>query len=668
MSDLVSRIEKLSQGKRTLLLNRLEGTSPKGVSHHQSLIAYVVPESEQVSSSGGESASTEYLNRLRAYAEEHLPGQMVPSRFILIDALPLTPSGKVDRGALPPPDSIGPTLGDSLVLPRNQVEESLAGIWASVLGLESVGVYDDFFELGGDSIISIQIVSRARQAGLTLAPGQLTENPTIAALASMIGTDKPVQAEQGPVSGTVPLSPIQHWFFEQQFVESQHWNQWMILELSSPLEYSLLEQAAQQLGHHHDALRLRFTPTSTGSQQSHADPVAEVPVTKVDLSGVEEGHRETILLETVERMQSRLNLSEGPLISLAHFGMGEGRPDRILILIHHLAVDSTSWHILLEDLNTACKQLRRGEIVQLPPKTSSFKSWSEQLSKHAQSPTVRRELGFWLGQAGSETPALQVDEATDENTIASSHSVIVSLSPEETQSLLHQVPSAYNTQINDALLTALVLALSQFDGPTSIKVGLEGHGREQIVEDIDLSRTVGWFTSFFPVTLRIENISDLGEALKSIKEQLRRIPSRGIGYGLLRYLSQNQEISEKLSALSEPEVLFNYVGRFDQPSVEDSIFHLSTFPSASRNPKQHRSHLLEVNAAIFELRLTLRWTYSSRIHRRETVEHIANAYIDALQRIIVHCLHPESAGYTPSDFPEAGLSQADLDSLIDGVS
>ena len=669
MSDLVDRIKKLSPVKQALLLRRLEGSSlaTRG-NHRKRLIAYIVAESRQIGVSAEEPTSAEYTRSLRAFTEDRLPGHMVPSRFVLIDALPQTASGKVDRQSLPQLDSTETSLEDSLVSPRDAVEESLAEIWASVLGVEAVGIHDDFFQLGGDSIVSIQIASRARQAGLSLTPAQLTQNPSIAALAAVLDTDEPVPSEQGRVSGSVPLSPIQHWFFEQQFEEPYHWNQWMILELRRPLDHSLLEQAAQQLGEHHDALRLRFARTPTGWNQFHADSVAEVPVTQVDLSAVAEEELESSLLLASEKMQIRLNLTEGPVIRLVCFEMGKERPPQLLILIHHLVVDSTSWHILLEDLNTACTQLDRGELVQLPPKTTSFKSWSEELSEHAQDAAFQREAAFWTEQADTRTPALKTEERSPENTIGLAESIIVSLSAEETRSLLHQVPSAYNTQINDTLLLSLVLAFAPPEGPTSLRIGLEGHGREEIVQGSDLSRTVGWFTSFFPINLRIENTINLGEALKSTKEQLRRIPSRGIGYGLLRYLSQNRETAKKLSSLAEPEVLFNYVGRFDQLSLQDSLLQLGHSPSISRSPRQQRSHLLEVNAAVFEEKLSVRWTYGTRIQKRETVESIAEGFVDALRRIIAHCLSPKSSGYTPSDFPEAGLNQSDLDGLIGKIS
>jgi amino acid adenylation domain-containing protein len=324
------------------------------------LVAYIVPNQSECS-----------VSNLRNFLKEKLPEYMVPSAFVTLKALPLTPNGKVDRQALPAPDSVKPELEGRFVAPRTPIEETITKIWAQVLGLERISIYDNFFELGGDSILSIQIVARANQAGLQLTPKQLFESPTVAGLAAVAGTPATIQAQQEPVTGAIPLTPIQHWFFEQKLCEPHHWNQALLLEVRGAITPALLEQAVQHLLGHHDALRLRFTPTESGWQQVNAglDAVAAVPLSYIDLSGVPAAEQATVLEATASELQASLNLAEGSLMRVALFELGDNQPNRLLLVIHHLAVDGVSWRILLEDLQPVYQQLSQGEAVQLSPKT-----------------------------------------------------------------------------------------------------------------------------------------------------------------------------------------------------------------------------------------------------------------------------------------------------------
>lgn len=356
---------------------------------------------------------------------------------------------------------------------------------------------------------------------------------------------------------------------------------------------------------------------------------------------------------------------------VALFNLGIDKPARLLLVIHHLAVDGVSWRILLEDLSTAYQQLSRGEAIQLQPKTTSFKDWAYRLMKYGQSEALVAELDYWLADSRSGVAPLPVDypSGKDANTVASAAHVSVSLSVEQTRSLLQEVPHAYNTQINDVLLTALVQTFAQWIGERSLLVDLEGHGREELFEDVDLSRTVGWFTTIFPVLLDLGDVSHTGEALKSVKEQLHRTPNRGIGYGLLRYLSRDAATRLKLQALPQAEVSFNYLGQLDQVLSKPPLLGLA---KESNGPDQSRlgsrSHLLEVNGFIAEGMLQLDWTYSENVHQRATAERLAQGFMEALKSLIAHCQSPEAGGYTPSDFPEAEMSQEELDELVAELS
>ncbi|MEH2270522.1 MAG: condensation domain-containing protein, partial [Nostoc sp.] len=624
----------------------------------QRLVAYVVPISEQMPT----------IAELRGFLEIKLPKYMVPAAFVMLETLPLTPNGKVDRNALPAPDTARPELDKELVAPRNFVEAKLTEIWAGVLGMDKVGIFDNFFELGGDSILAIVVITRANKAGLQLTTKQLFQHQTVADLASVAVTKKVYQAEQGLIIGLTSFTPIQYWFFEQNLLEPHHWNQAVLLEVKQVLDLAVLEKSVEQLLLHHDALRLRFEQTEFGWQQVIASPDVEVPLIHLDFSALSESEQELAIEAAATKLQASLNLSVGSLMRVALFDLGH-RPSRLLILIHHLAVDGVSWRILLEDLETAYQLMNQGKKAQLPAKTTSFKYWSECLQEYAQSATLQQQWDYWLRESWQKIAPLPVDFSDGDNTVASAQNISIFLTGEQTQVLLKEVPKAYNTQINDVLLTALVQAFSQWTGNNSLLLALEGHGREEIFDNVDLSRTVGWFTSIFPVLLDFGKISHPVEALKLIKEQLRSIPNKGMGYGVLRYLSKDTARVESLRSLPQAEVVFNYLGQFDQTFSDSSIFKISQGSQGqTRSLCNRETYMLNINALVVNNQLRVDWTYSEKIHRRSTIERLAQGFVEALQILMTHCHSPEVGGYTPSDFPEADFNQQDLDQFLGKIN
>ncbi len=628
------------------------------------LIAYIVSATETLFSDA----------QLRAYVQERLPSYMLPSLFVPLDVLPLTPNGKVDRRALPNPE-IDRTL-QIFIAPHTAIEQKLATIWSKVLGVTPISVHDNFFALGGDSILSIQIVSRAHQAGLTITPKQLFQAPTIAELATMITTGETapeIVAQQGLVVGAVPLTPIQHWFFAQHQPARQHWNQAVLLCVTQPLNASVLRQTVAHLLIQHDALRFRFSNAQQGWQQDSHVPDEQVPLHLFDLSTLTAMQQTQALEQLANDVQASLDIEHGPLVRVASFHLGSQAQDRLLIVVHHLAIDAVSWRILLEDLQQVYEQLSLEQRAQLPAKTTSFQQWSQLLLDHAQSATVLQQLPYWLTQTLARHHALPVDHYSGANTAASARHVVISLSLQETASLLHEVPAAYHTQINDVLLTALAMALSQWTGQHAHVIDLEGHGREDLFAQVDLSRTIGWFTTLFPVLL---DLSDVGttspaDALKTIKERLRHIPQRGIGYGLLRYLSSPADGTEEQEALIQlrtrpaADLSFNYLGQFDQIQQNTTLLRAAPESSGSVvSPHSIRTHLIDINGSISGGQLNLIWTYSMHRHRAETIEALAQNYLRALRELIAHCLQPDAGGFTPSDFPLAVLTQDQIDTLL----
>ncbi|MBI5032176.1 MAG: amino acid adenylation domain-containing protein [Chloroflexi bacterium] len=598
---------------------------------------------------------------LRDFLRAKLPEYMIPSAFVMLDEIPLTLNGKVDWRALPAPEQSRANLHSEYIAPRTRAEEILANIWAQILGVPRVGIHDDFFELGGDSILVIQIIARANQAGLVLTPKQLFQYPTVAQLAQVVGTARPTQVrvEQGSVTGDVPLTPIHHWFFDLNLSDPNHWNQSLMLLVRESLNRPALERAIAALLAHHDALRMRFTRDDSSWRAMNADTGNVAPIEWIDLTA-ESGQSHLIEMRAAE-LQASLNLAEGPLWRVAYFDLGAERGGRLLLIAHHLVMDGVSWRIVLEDLLTAYQQASRGEHIQLPPKTTAFQYWAQRLTEYAQSQVVRAELPYWSEVLSDGAPALPID-ANGENTEASAQSVTVALDDGETDQLLHQVLTTKEVEISDVLLAALAQALARWMGAHAVLVDLEEHGREDLFDDVDISRTVGWFTAMYPVRLTVDAATPCG-LLKAIKAQLRRAPNHGIGYGVLRYL--NADTAEQWRALAHPQIVFNYLGQFDPGLVSASLEIAPEAHGAERSTHCARTHLLDINGGIANGTLQMEWTYSANVHRRETIERVANDFIAALRALIAASESPEPEW--TKDANAFGWSDQDLQEIFSAI-
>ncbi|CCH98921.1 non-ribosomal peptide synthetase [Microcystis aeruginosa] len=604
------------------------------------------------------------VSQLRLFLQEKLPQYMVPAFFVLLDAFPLTANGKIDRCALPQPTL---ELEDEAALnlsPGTEKERILAAIWQRVLGLKNISINDNFFELGGDSILAIQIIAQANQAGLQITPKQLFSHQTIAQLATVAERVSVNQTTQDLVIGHVPLTPIQKWFFEQNLPERHHFNQSILLEVPNNLQPDLLKKTISKLLYHHDALRLRFVHKGEQWQQNHSDDCNNFAFEKVDLSHLSCDEQLTKMAEISEVQQRVLNLEEGPLMAVVFFALGES--GKMLIVIHHLAVDGISWRIILEDFVTIYQQLETQKPLQLPPKTSSFKTWAEELQNYAKTPEFYAQFKYWLNRDFPSISPLPLDRQGEaqSNIVAHAKTVSFTLTEEQTRLLLQEVPQAYNTQINDILLTALVQAFGHWTGNYGLLLDMEGHGRENVIESVNLSRTVGWFTSIFPVFLTLENLHHPGECLKSIKEQLRQIPNRGFDYGIGYYLNSDLTIQSPLKNYPKAQVSFNYLGQFTSHQIGEIGWKLSQESTGSiHSPLGQRSHLIAIHGIVVDGQLDMEWQYSENFHHQTTIKNLAAAYRDSLESLINHCLSVEG-GYTPSDFPDADLNQVELDELL----
>ena len=621
----------------------------------QQLVGYVVPHDPALAEDVGAQAACR--DALRKALKERLPEYMLPAHLLFLACMPLTPNGKLDRKGLPKPSA--DQQQRDYQAPRSEVERQLATIWAEVLKLEQVGLADNFFEIGGDSIISLQVVSRARQLGIHFTPKMLFEAQTIGALAPLAESGTQVLAiDQGPVTGVTPLLPIQQGFFAEKVAERHWWNQSVLLEAREPLDARLLEQALRGVLAHHDALRLSFTREAAGWTARHR--------------GVEEGAAALLRVARVadlaalralaDEVQRSLDLADGPLLRalLATFDDGS---QRLLLVIHHLVVDGVSWRILFEDLQTAYRQLLAGQTVELPAKTSAFRDWAERLQAFAGDGGLDGELAYWQGQlqgASSDLPCL--DPQGDQSN-RHARSVSCGLDAEATRQLLQEAPAAYRTQVNDLLLTALARVICRWTGQVDALIQLEGHGREELFAEIDLTRTVGWFTSLFP--LRLTPAEGIAASIKGIKEQLRAVPNKGIGFGALRYLGSAAS-QAALAGLPMPRITFNYLGQFDGSFAMDegALF----VPAGERagddqSPDAPLANWLALNGRIYGGELRIDWSFSGERFETTSIQRLADAYRDELLALITHCRVAEGQGLTPSDFPLARLDQARLDQL-----
>ncbi|WP_141693646.1 non-ribosomal peptide synthetase, partial [Streptomyces sp. PTY087I2] len=644
------------------------------------LVAYAVP-------AAGQTLDTDLL---RTHVASVLPDYMVPAAFVTLDELPLTANGKLDRKALPLPDFNAGATGRG---PRDTREEALCALFADVLGLDSVGIDDSFFELGGDSIVSIQLVSRARAAGLVLTPRDIFQHRTVEALAA-IATDADDAADSaaqdlGAGTGDLPATPIMHWLARTGGA-TDGFNQAMVVQTPAGADLRTLTSALQALLDHHDMLRLR-TERSGGvdwnlSVRAEGAVDAHDVLRRVDASGVHGDDLRELISAESRAAQGALDPDQGSILRAVWFDRGPGIAGRLLLMAHHLVVDGVSWRIMLPDLATAYRAAAAGDTADLPPVGTPFRTWAQGLVEAASTEARTAELDTWTALLGTEDSQLgsrRLDPRRD--TAATARSLSVTLPPQLTEPLLTTVPAAFHAGVNDVLLTGFTLAVADWRRSRNLEgdrvlVDLEGHGREELVPGADVSRTVGWFTSLYPVSLNPgvtqaqwpevwDGGAVVGDALKAVKEQLRSLPDNGAGYGLLRHL--NPETGKALGALPAPQIAFNYLGRFELGDGASTASDWELVPGTDtgdgRDPDGLLAHALELNALTVDSveggSLVANWSWAGELFAEDEVRALADTWFRALEAIVAHASDPRAGGHTPSDFDLVALTQAEVDGL-----
>ncbi|WP_158892624.1 non-ribosomal peptide synthase/polyketide synthase [Amycolatopsis anabasis] len=620
------------------------------------LVAYLVP------APGVPAPDAEAL---RAFLARTLPAHLIPAAFVALDALPVTRNGKLDHRLLPAPEGRA-ELATRYVPPRTDTEAELTRIWSAALGVERVGVEDNFFGLGGDSILSIQVVARARQAGLSLTAKDIFLHQTVAELATVVQARVAPEPETRPrFTGPAPLAPIQHWFLEHEVpghgADPHHFTMSVHLGLAPEADAAALATAARAVVAHHETLRTRFT-RADGTWCQEVVP-GEPPglFRRCDLSEVDDP--DAAIRDAVVAAQSSLHLTDGPLVRFLLFTFGEDRPAQLFVTAHHLVMDGVSWRILLGDLEIAYRQAVAGLSARLEPVGTGFGEWARLLTEHVRSGGLDADLGYWTTVFAGAAADLPTDLGGP-NTVESARTVSARLGRTETEALLQQVPATYRTRINDVLLSALGRVLTRWTGRDRVLITMEGHGRDDLLTRVDLSRTIGWFTAQYPVAVTIDPATGWGEILKSVKEQLRAVPHQGLGYDALRYLSQEDSPATALRDDPAPRISFNYHGQWDLASGRGLFRDRHAELGQDAAPGSLRSHLLDVIGVVEGGELVLSWQYSNQVHRESTVRELAEEFVRALREIVAHCARPDAGGRTPSDFPLAGLDQAGVDRLV----
>ncbi len=599
--------------------------------------------------------------KVRSSLSKQLPNYMVPAYMMELEKLPLTPNGKLDRKNLPEPEL---ALQTAYTAPRNELEEQLSVIWQEVLGTKQVGIEDSFFELGGDSIKALQVSARLGRYGWKMTASDLFRHPSIKELAPLIRKAERV-IDQRPVEGNIPWTPVQHWFLSQRMENRNHFNQSVMMFSSDALHKQPLKEALEHLVIHHDALRITVSAENESFRQiNHGIQKDELYSLDIwDLSETDTWEKE--IESEVAALQQRMDIEKGPLLKAGWFKTRSG--DYLFITVHHLAVDGVSWRILLEDLSAAYTQAVKGQPVQLPPKTDSFKQYAERLSEYAKSSKLMREEEYWRfieEETAAELPYEKPQHQTGVDSIR--QTVSFTLTEEETSVLLQQVNRAYHTDTQDILLTAAALALRDWTGGGRLRIAMEGHGREHIMPELDISRTVGWFTSMYPVLIDLNTAgAELGTAVKTVKDTLGRIPDKGIGYGILKYMTPPEQ--KTIRFRQAPEISFNYLGQFND-TEDQHTFSLSGLASGHDiTPTWQREQAVEMSAMAAQNKLHFSLSYPPSRFRKETMEQLLQTLQQYLRDIMAHCTGKEEAEKTVSDFSSKTLTSDDLDSIASFV-
>ncbi|MDD5753216.1 MAG: amino acid adenylation domain-containing protein [Methylococcales bacterium] len=585
------------------------------------------------------------VEELRDFLAESLPAYMIPTHFMELESLPLSVAGKINLKALPAPFVV--EQNEHFAAPTTDIEKQLVEIWQDVLDQSPIGIHDHYFHRGGDSIRAIQIVARLRDRNLKLDVRDIFQYPTIYELATQV-RELVKTIDQHPVTGDVPLTPIQQWFFTQNNSAPHHFNQAVVLKFNQRVEKSNLQTVFEALHFHHDALRTQFE-IEKGYLQKISEPYKFPGLQEVDLRQHVEPSQ--AMQQHADLAQAAIDLKSGSLFNAVLYHLPEC--DYVLLFCHHLVIDGVSWRILLEDFSTAYQQILNGQPIALPAKTDSFKNHAEQLLKYAESSDLNQQLSYWQTVTASVNPKPQASGAT----VADIGEFSLNLNEADTHLLLTDIHRAFNTRIDDVLLAALAMSVYQWRGDSQTLIEMEGHGRDELA-DLNTQRTVGWFTTAYPKLLHYDSGQDLATLVKETKESLRKIPNKGLGYGVLRYLGKHSEL-----ALT-PEIGFNYLGQMDAED-KNELFSIDWQGLGQAVSSQMPlAHELDILSLVDKKSLCVHISYNKQRFSADNIRQFGELYSQNLSHICAFCMEQDSSEITPSDLTYQDISLDELDSLF----
>ncbi len=583
--------------------------------------------------------------KVKELLQQRLPEYMIPSIFIEMDNIPVTSNGKVDRKALPNPDE-NDLEQDTYVAPTNQKEKALVEIWQNLLGVEKVGVNDNFFSLGGDSITAIQFVNRAKKENIFLKVKDVFKHQTISKLANNQSVKNEILSEQGILTGEMNLLPIHHNFFNKKYPYFNHYNQSVLLTVPNTINLSILENAIQYIYQKHDALRLNFVKTDDSYVGVFDSELPQLEKERID-TNEEIQNKITIICN---KYNSEIDIEHGSISKFVFIQTpSDTENNRLFITIHHLAIDGVSWRILIEDLTSYINNELIDQPLTVEEKTTSYRQWQEKLQEYADSKKIKSQINYWESIIAKASVVPQDNANQNDLETPQKANYSLELPSKLTQKLLKECNHAFKTEINDLLLTALALSLTNWSKTSNIVIGLEGHGRVELFDTIDLSKTVGWFTTLYPVLL--ENISnDVEATLVQTKENLRAVPDSGIGYGLLRYLNSDENVRANLVTDVE-QIIFNYLGQIDNTNQEEGLFKFAAEDKGNEvNSNNHDSTKLTINGAVVNGALTFGWSYDSNKYKEESIKKLAIDFNDNLINLVNILSDKKEVTLSPSDY------------------
>jgi non-ribosomal peptide synthase protein (TIGR01720 family) len=566
-----------------------------------------------------------------------LPAYMLPADYFLVSKIPLNSNGKVDREALKGLEGNTRTTKEVSVRPENEIEALLLKVWKEVLGRTDISVNDDFFMIGGDSIKAIQISSRLHKTGYKVTIRDILNHSTLADLAPQVKKIKRAIL-QDEIRGKVPLLPAQRTFFAQNRKFPNHFNMPMLFYSADRMHPDSIRSIFSKIWSHHDALRMVFSNKNGQWEQENRGTEFSFDVHEYEFS------EHTVISDAIQKemeaLQGSINLEKGPLLKIGLFHTSSG--DRLLVIIHHLVVDGVSWRILFEDVETLLQQHRAGIGLKLPDKTHSFKEWAENLEKYANSNELLKEGNYWAEIENEPVDCVDTANSKADNKMKDTAHIAHWLPARDTSLLLTTANKVFDTKINDILLSALSISLRKAWGLPRVAITMEGHGREGILDHLDINRTVGWFTSLYPVVLYASHEKDLPEQIKEMKKQLNAIPNNGIGYGILKYLTDKRNLNG-IDFRIKPEISFNYLGQFDE-DIRQLTMESSDEPFGSPfHRDDNRDHLLDIVAKVSSRSLNFQIFYNARHFSEDKIREFGEFYKATLLGIAEHCAASEVA-------------------------